>query len=193
MIDFTNLSVLRQNFANVVYTMKIHEICKEKAAIGKVIYAIVNIILIGLTFVIITFGNIFFNIGVCNIFSSLFSLSALILFICTLVFNPNNKYKQHETTANKLLLIREKYINLMADIVTENISSDLIKQKSDGLVNEVEKIYAEAPYRSRRCYKEAQRRLRGKNVEGEDFTTSDKEIDRFLPSELKYSTLKDNK
>ena len=190
MIDFTNLSVIRQNLGNIVYTKTMHEICKEKETLKRNVITWCNIILVALSFASIVLQLRFPAYTFISIFGILFSFAALTLLLTKLSFDPEIKYKQHEESANELFLLRERYISLMADIINEKTTSNEVVVNRDHLIADCKAIYEKSPSRPRRAYLEAQRRLRNKNVKGEDFTFSDEEIDSFLPSDLRYSNIR---
>jgi len=70
----------------------------------------------------------------------------------------------------------------------EGITKAEIKARRDALQMEYQVINDLAPQSGRKEYEKAQERLNKKGiVEGEDFTWSDAEIDRFLPETLRQS------
>ncbi|MEX2442019.1 MAG: SLATT domain-containing protein [Alkalispirochaeta sp.] len=192
MLDETNLSVIRQNFANVVYTKTMHEICKEKEfrKRNRIIYA--DIALVTLSLVAMIF-QAFYGFSIfASYLGMLFSILAITLLLIKLNFDPSSAYRQHERAANDLYEVREKYINLMADILQKTSNQDSIIGRRDELVRDTKRVYDTAPFRDRASYREAQMRLKKEQTDGEDFTFSDEEIDRFLPSELRISTNRDH-
>jgi hypothetical protein len=101
--------------------------------------------------------------------------------IFQLSFNPEEKAEKHRQSAKELWYIREKYINLMADIINGRISDDTIITRRNEVIEELKLIYKFAPTTSSGAYKKAQKALKI----NEELTFSDNEIDQFLPSELK--------
>lgn len=105
--------------------------------------------------------------------------------------NPENKSLRHKKSALELIYIRERYISLMADIFNSVISPEEIRSGRDLLINECKKIYENSPETNHAAFKEIQKRLNPKGaVDGEEFTFTDDEIDRFLPEKLRLSSLK---
>lgn len=190
-MDMINLSVIRQSFGNVVYTHKIHEISAEAESRKSLIIKLSNIGLVAAILIIIIFqisnpkDILWSYIGVG------LTISEVIFLIIQLSFNFADKSSQHKKTALSLLNIREKYIGLMADIINDNLDISEISKQRDGLQNKLEIIYNFAPQTTTAAFKEAQYRLNPKGtVEGEDFTFTDEEIDRFVPERIRISNIK---
>ena len=182
------LAPIRQNLGNVVYTHTLHEIAAEKASAKNCTYKIMNIlsVLLILIFLIFQLNNMdhkiysFIGVGL-----TIFGISFL---ITQLFFNFEEKQRFHKNTALALVEIRENYINLISDIMSATIDNKSIQEKRNSLLNELNIIYSAAPQTSRKYYKEAQKRLNPKgDTEGEDFTFTEEEIDRFLPNELRIT------
>ncbi len=190
-MDMINLSVIRQSFGNVVYTHKIHEISAEAESKKGLIIKLANIGLVASVLIIIIFqisnpkDILWSYIGVG------LTISEVIFLIIQLSFNFADKSSQHKKTALSLLNIREKYIGLMADIINDNLDVNEISKQRDGLQNKLGIIYNFAPQTTTAAFKEAQCRLNPKGtVEGEDFTFTDEEIDRFVPERIRISNIK---
>lgn len=96
-------------------------------------------------------------------------------------FNPEEKTEKHRQLAKEMWYVREKYVNLMADIVGEKINDDTMTTRRNNLIEELKLIYKFAPTTSTKAYKKAQEALKI----NEELTFSDEEIDQFLPDELK--------
>jgi hypothetical protein len=109
-----------------------------------------------------------------------------IFLIIQLSFSFEEKTIQHKSVALKYMGVRDKYRELIADIMNENTSRAEIKARRDELQRQYQVISDLAPQTGRKEYNEAQKRLNKRGiVDGEDFTWSDEEIDRFLPEELR--------
>lgn len=94
-------------------------------------------------------------------------------------FNLVDEIKQHRVTADKLWLLREKYLSLLTDF--DVLSEEAIMSRRDELQNETAEVYRVVPSTDVKSYTEAQRAL--KNEEEQFFT--DKEIDQLLPPHLR--------
>lgn len=189
-MDIKNLSIVRQSFANTVFTHKVQEVAAEfqgkkafKVKIGNI--ALVSLVLITLILSVSNVNPIFGYIGI------ILSIVEIIFLIIQLSFNFEDKAIHHKNSALKYLGLRNAYTSLITDIMNKSISTKEIVNKRDNLLREYQVLCDLAPQTGREEYEEAQKRLNGRGVvEGEDFTWSDEEIDRFLPKELRLKNLK---
>jgi len=115
--------------------------------------------------------------------SAVFSALALGFVIFQLSFSPSEKAEKHRYIAKELWYIREKYINLMTDIINEQLSGQLITTRRDQLIEELRLIYKFAPQTDSKSYELARKALKI----NEEFTFTDEEINNFLPDELKIN------
>ena len=95
--------------------------------------------------------------------------------------NLNDVIHKHRKTANDIWLIRERYQSLLTDLLMQHKSLNSIFAERDALMTELHSVYSAAPSTNSSAYKAAQKALK----QDEDMTFSDKEIDAFLPEELK--------
>lgn len=179
-MDKTNLQLIRESFGRVVYSHKTHEKAAEIENNKNKRVKWFNIILTTFTAsslisTIITNQTILLYIG------SVFSAFTLGFTIFQLSFNPAEKAEKHRYVAKELWYIREKYVNLMADIINGRLTYESITSKRDNLIEELKLIYKFAPETDSKSYKLAREALKL----NEELTFSDEEIDQFLPSELK--------
>lgn len=215
-MDIKNLSNVRQSFGNAVYNWKIHEVSSEKLNRSTFSVKVVNLVLVSavLLFLLVQIipGNViseeqknFLDYG-----GSVLSVLEIIFFMILLSFDFEEKSSQHKKTALNFRSIRDKYINLITDIINEVIGDKEIIQKRNSLLSEFQTICNLAPQTSRGSYIVTRNRLKpffkksflnktssflvgifkGKAVNEEDFTLSDEEIDMFLPEGLKMKNLK---
>lgn len=189
-MDIKNLSIVRQSFANTVFTHKVQEIASEfqdknalKVKIGNIV--LVSFVLITLVLSIYNFSPIFGYLGI------ILSIVEIIFLIFQLSFKYEDKAIHHKNSALKYLGLRNTYTSLITDIMNNSISAKEIIYKRDNLLKEYQVLCDLAPQTGREEYEEAQKRLNKRGVvEGEDFTWSDEEIDRFLPKELRLQNIK---
>lgn len=179
-MDKTNLQIVRESFGRVVYSHKTHEKDAEISSNCGVKIKWANIVLTtltsgGLISVLIT------DQIVLKYISAFISALTLAFTIFQLSFNPEYKAEKHRQIAKELWYIREKYVNLIADITNQKISDDVIISRRNGLIEKLKMIYKFAPITSKKAYKNAQVALKI----DEELSFSDKEIDQFLPTELK--------
>lgn len=85
--------------------------------------------------------------------------------------------------------LRDRYRLLITDIMNEKSSKKDILERRNALQNEYQSISDLSPSTSEADYLGAQKLL-GLSGVGEQFTWSDKEIDRFLPQEFRLTSLK---
>jgi hypothetical protein len=89
--------------------------------------------------------------------------------------------QKHTNAANELWDIRETYLSLLTDIKANQLSINQIINQRDDLQKRLYNIYCGSPRTNFKAYKEASKAL---NI-NEELTFSDKEIDAFLPKELR--------
>jgi len=178
-MDKTNLIVIRETFGNVVYTHKTYEkaadICISKSKRIKLI----NVILLALTsssaLGSILKGQIFL------VSTSILATTALFFVVYQLSSNFAGLGQEYKTVAKKLWVIREKYQNLIADVMNEKYASSEIVEKRDSLLFELSQILESALPTDNKAYSKARKALK---IDKER-TFSNKEIDNFLPEELR--------
>ena len=184
-MDKRNLAAIRQTFGCVVYTHKIHEVCAENETKKNLKISITNIVIVWLTLATLIIYLLNKEVIIWNYLGISLTVIEIIFLIIQLTFNFWDKSSQHKKTALSLLHIRDEYIWLIADIINETINGDQIIAKRELLQSKLNVIYNFALPTSRKAYQEAQKRLNPIGiVDWEDFTFTDKEIDRFLPKEL---------
>lgn len=178
-MDTKNLSVVRESFGKVVYTHKTYEkaadICVFRESWIKRINIFILTITTGSAFGAIFNGEIFIY------FTSISSTVALFFILYQKDFNYEKRAYEYKLVAKKLWYVRERYQNLIADIMAERFTSTENSQKRDSLLNELNEILDDAPNTFPKAYSQAQDALKL----DEEMTFSDQEIDEFLPEELK--------
>lgn len=181
-MDKTNLQVIRESFGRVVYSHKTHEKAAEIENSKADTVKWINVILTTLTSGTIV-STIFTNQSLLVYVSAFLSALTLAFIIFQLSFDPEQKAEKHRQSAKELWYVREKYVNLIADIMNNRLSEEAISSKRDQFVDELKLIYKFAPITTSLAYKKAQKALKI----NEELTFSDKEIDNFLPNGLKIS------
>lgn len=100
-------------------------------------------------------------------------------------FDPGGTAQKHRDVAASLWPIRESYLSLLTDLRMKRITdAEAVKQRDD-LQNKIAVIYKGAPQTNDKAYGQARKALK----ENAEYTFSDAEIDKFVPSSLR----KDNK
>jgi len=179
-MDKTNLQVIRESFGRVVYSHKTHEKNAEIYSCRATAIKWANIILTTLTSGTLV-STIIANQNILIYISATLSALTLAFIIFQLSFNPETEAEKHRQIAKELWYVREKYVNLMADLLNQKISEETIVSRRDNLIEELKMIYKFAPITSTKAYGKAQKDLKI----NEELTFSDEEIDQFLPQELK--------
>lgn len=184
-MDKTNLQVIRESFGRVVYSHKTHEKDAELSNNCVIKVKWINIILTTFTSGTLI-STLITNQSVLMYIGTILSTITLAFIIFQLSFNPQENTGKHRQTAKELWYIRERYVGLMTDIINKEISEETIKSRRDEIIEELKMIYQFAPITSNKAYKNAQIALKI----NEELTFSNKEIDQFLPTELKSKNLK---
>lgn len=98
-------------------------------------------------------------------------------------FDPGGTAQKHRDTATNLWVIRESYLSLLTDLRMQAITSEEAIKQRDELQRKLAAVYRGAPHTNAKAYSQAQNALK----KNEDYTFSDAEIDKFVPSSLKKS------
>lgn len=182
-MDKNNLSIIRQQFAQSVFNNKIHE--KACDRIEKIQWKIkwLNIVVLLLVIVFLILQVKYpddFLFGSISIWITVFEI--LYLFIQK-EFSIEQKAQEHKKIALKYLELRDKYKNFIVDI-SNWLNNDNLVAKRDLLQEQYNIITWLAPQSDYKDYKNAQLSLLWTNNTDEEFTWSNKEINRFLPKDL---------
>jgi len=111
-------------------------------------------------------------------------------FLSTVLFGLNTYMKdydlgeisqKHTHAAIDLWDIRECYLSLLTDLKANQLSVNQVVNQRDELQRRLLNIYSGSPRTYSKAYKEASKALKL----NEELTFSDREIDAFLPNELK--------
>lgn len=173
---------LRECFGRVVYSHKTHEKCADILMTRLSRIKLLQIILSAITtggFIAAIFGagKIGALIGVT------ISTALLVLNSYTKNYDMGELSQKHRQAGADLWIMREKYLSLITDARIGKKTIDVIAEERDRLLYELHAVYSGAPSTNNRAYKKAQEALK----QLEDMTFSDKEIDAFLPRELRRS------
>jgi len=188
--DIKNLSIVRQSFANTVFTHKVQEVAAKNQERNVFKVKVTNIILVIAVLVLLFFQalkpeNILFSYIAAGV-----TIAEVIFLIIQLSFSYEQRATIHKSSALKYMGLRDNYRSLITDIMNDSITTEILITRRDSLQREYQIISDLAPQTGSTEYKEAQKRLNKRGaVEGEDFTWSDEEIDRFLPEKLRLIIL----
>ena len=182
MASETLLMSIRESFGRVVYTHKTYEKQIELLARNLSIARWTEAILISLTAggaIAVLFGTGFWF----QLITAILASFATAVTIYQLSFDPDHVMRDNRKCSRYLWTIREKYINLLADLTDGAIDDDEGRQRRDILLKELQEVYLDAPDTSPKAYSVAQTALKM----NEEMTFSDEEIDKFLPKPLRIN------
>lgn len=184
-MDKVNLATVRQSFAQTVFTHQVHEAAANRKRQQAFYLRLLNLVFVGIALIMLIFQ-------VKNLQDPLFAYIAIgaavaeILFIfIQLSFNFEQEEKLHKNSALKYMALRDRYRMLIADIMSESLSKKETQFCRDALQDEYQSISDLSPTAKKKDYKRAQKELFGAVKEGEQFTWTNTQINRFLLKELR--------
>jgi predicted DNA-binding protein YlxM (UPF0122 family) len=174
---------IRECFGRVVYSHKTQEKCAD---IVLNIHKRLKLTLIIISAIITTslllklFGDRDWALVVGVILSTiLFGLNTYMK-----DFDLGEIAQKHTNAANELWDIRESYLSLLTDIKANQLSMGQITKQRDELQKRLSNVYSGSPRTNNKAYREASKALKV----NEELTFTDREIDSFLPKELRRIT-----
>ena len=174
---------IRECFGRVVYSHKTQEKCAD---IVLNIHKRLKLTLIIISAIITTslllklFGDREWALVVGVILSTiLFGLNTYMK-----DFDLGEIAQKHTNAANELWDIRESYLSLLTDIKANQLSMGQITKQRDELQKRLSNVYSGSPRTNNKAYREASKALKI----NEELTFTDREIDSFLPKELRRIT-----
>jgi hypothetical protein len=173
-------SQIRECYARVVYSHKAHEKCADICVSLLKRIKFFQIILAAATsgsFLVTVLGDGHLTTIIGGIFSALL----LGLNLYNKNYDLGEIAQKHKNAADQLWNIREYYLSLLTDILSQKVSVEEIRIKRDGLQKELSFIYSSSPRTNYKGYRSAQKALKDQ----EDMTFSDEEIDKLLPNLLR--------
>lgn len=174
------LDVVRQNFASAVWTHKIQE--KQADIYGENYSRLesLNILAASLTSCGIV-STIFCENLVTKIITALLSFVTLSITTYFKSFDIKNMEKQCKDTANRLVVVRNDLLHIIAEIHMKSRSVDEINHDYIQIINTLNKIYVEAPSTTQKAVERTSEALKTNN----EYTYTEEEIDNFLPPTLR--------
>lgn len=185
-MDKKNLAIVRQSFAQSVFT---HQV-QEAAANRNLSYAkrmkLVTILMTAAVLALLALQLANPLDALYGILAAGISIAEVTFLIVQLTYSFDDKALAHKGAALEYMNLRDRYRLLITDIMNQSIQETSIRDKRDALQHEYQQVSNMSPVTTSQDFETAQLRLnkRGK-VSDEQFTWSDKEIDRFLPEELR--------
>lgn len=182
-----NLANIRQNFAQAVFTHQVQEAASNRKTDRAIRYKIVNIVLVTTVLALLVVQTVIPSNLVFTYISAGLTVFEVVFQIIQLTFNVEHEAASHKSAALRYMSLRGKYTLLITDIVANSIKPDVIRSRRDALQEEYQIIAEMSPQTTSSDYDTAQSRLGLIGGSSEQYTWSDDEIDRFLPSDLKLS------
>lgn len=182
-MDKKNLSIIRQSFANAALGHKIQEVAADRKDVAVSTFKRTEIVVVGIILVLFivqsqtSIGPIFSYIGAGV------TAAEILLLIIKQTYHFDEDVVAHKNAAAKYLGLRDRYKSLIADIMTERVSSADIIQQRDVLLHEYQLIVGLTLPTSSQDYDEAM--LRMKLTKDEENVWSDRQINHLLPRELR--------
>lgn len=177
------LASIRESYGRVVYTHKTHEKERERQSRIANLSKWTNVVLGA-----ITLGGVIAALGTSTAWVLFLSIAMATLNVgyalVQLSFDPRGQAGLHRAAAKQLLIVRNHFQALIADIKSGCLSDDQARNRRDELDAISAEAYRLAPDTSRRAYARAQRSLKF----AEDMTFSVAEIDALLPHGLRETS-----
>jgi len=187
-MDIENLSIVRQTFANTVFTHKVQEVAAEFNGGNALKVKIANIAIVSAILILMFLQYLYPETVVLSYIASGVSVAEIIFLIIQLTFSFEQQMIMHKNAALKYMGLRDRYRSLIADIMNGSITTESIKKQRDHLQHEYQVISELAPQTDSKEYTATQKRLNKRGtVQGEEFSWSDAEIDHFLPENLRLN------
>ena len=184
-----NLAIVRQSFANTTFTHKVQEVAAEFQEEKARMVRIGNILVVAIVLFILILQATNSSNPIFSYIGAGVTAGEIIFLIIQLTFSYEQRVLSHKNSALKYLGLRDNYRALITDIMNSSLIPDAVTTRRDLLQREYQIISDLSPQTGQAEYREAQKRLNKQGiVEGEDFTWSDAEIDRFLPEELRLKS-----
>ena len=116
-MDIVNLSIVRQTFANTVFTHKVHEVAAEFHESKSKLIKKINIFVVLIILIILLFQAYYpTNIGFTYI-GAFLTIFEVFFLIFQLSFPHDQNMVLHKNSALKFMDLRDRYRNLIADIM----------------------------------------------------------------------------
>lgn len=185
-MDTKNLAIVRQTFANTVFTHQVQEIAATHKRRKVFRVKIVNISLVSLVLILLAFQTQNPQEPIFSYLGAGITVAEIVFLIIQLTFDFEQQSLLHKNSALKYMALRDRYRLLITDIMNAQIPKKELLARRDSLQQEYQSVSDLAPPTGNSEFEVAQVKLNAKGkVEGEQFTWTDAEIDRFLPEELR--------
>jgi hypothetical protein len=103
--------------------------------------------------------------------------------LATKTFKFSEEADAHRDIATRLWDVRESYLSLISDLMSDETSASDARARRDELQEAIRAAYADAPRTSQKAFDKASDGLK----DNEEMTFSSREIDLFLPEALRLN------
>ncbi|RLD60187.1 MAG: hypothetical protein DRJ01_10090 [Bacteroidetes bacterium] len=189
------LSTTRHFFAQCVFMNSIHYKAYDRLQKRQNLYKNITTWVSGSTLVLITLEVVVFqgfsDKETLNTILSVFSYVGLILTAISLLFTMFHKEDiseikiNHRIAAETYKELRDSYLLLIEEIASNESNFSELRNKSKEYQKQYSSIGKYSPTTTYEDYQAAQKGLGLDRNSDEEFTWSDKEINRFLPKKLR--------
>lgn len=172
------LSVIKEQYGKLVYTYTTH--LKEAHNLNKwnEFFKWADIVLSAITTGGLL-GLLFTDSRICEIAGCLASVVLLVISLYTKEARLAEASVEHKVFANKLWIVRERYLSFMAEFDTLE-KCEIVKQR-DSLQEQLAALYENEPLTTQKSYRQAQNALQSE----EEQYFSKEELNRMLPACLR--------
>lgn len=174
------LGQIRELYGRLVYSHKTHEKCADIITSRNNFYKTLQLLLAAVTTTSLL-ARVFTENDLALKFAILMSTVQFGVSSFLKEYDLGKLAQRHTEAAIDLLTIRESYLSLIAEIVNKQVTYQDAIVLRDKLIKETAVVYRSAPRTFSKGYQAASKSLK----EMEDFTFSDQEIDKFLPTTLR--------
>lgn len=179
------LAQVREAFGRVAYTHKTHEkqadICFAKHRWLQGVLIALTAVSSG-TFLVAVMGQ-FGNTNVTSLVTSTVAVLVTWVTLGAKTFRFQDEADAHRDIASRLCDLRESYLCLIADLMSQTVSDPEGRKRRDELQKAVHNAHSEAPRTTSRAFARARRGLKN----NEEMTFTPREIDLFLPEALRLN------
>lgn len=184
-MDKKNLAIVRQSFAQTVFTHQVQESAANRNTRYSKNIKIINIVTVAIVLILVLLQSIFPQSNFLNFIALGVSIFEIMFLMVQLNFNFEDRASSHKMSALEYMGIRDEYRMLITDIMSGSLEKGVLVEKRNSLQNKYQQVSKMSPTTTSRDFASAQLSLNNKIVQGEQFTWSDKDIDRFLPEDLR--------
>ena len=183
-------ATIRFYFAQCVFMNSIHYKAHNRLIGVQNRYRNITISISGATLIVIILQAIGFKENLTQLLS-IISYCGMTLTAASLIFTMYSKEdigeikSQHRNIAEEYKILRDSYMILIEEAISDAYDEKTLREKGQELQKFYSVIGRYAPATTYDDYKNAQKGLGLMGEKDEEFTWSDKEIDRFLPPLLR--------